>query len=161
GGLQPAGRRPKGRRSTRIRVLALASYPIEGASSRFRIAQFIRPLADRGIDVTFSPFLDASLFAALYDPRKLLRQWPRLLLRTLLRVRDAFRSADVVFVQREAMLFGPPIIEWLVRRRPMILDLDDATWIAYRSPVYGRLATLLKWPGKTDRLIRWARVVTC
>ena len=48
----------------RMRVLALASYPVEGASSRFRIVQFIEPLAARGIDVTFSPFLDASLFAA-------------------------------------------------------------------------------------------------
>jgi glycosyltransferase involved in cell wall biosynthesis len=143
-------------------VLALASYPIEAASSRFRIAQFIRPLAERGIDVAFSPFLDASLFAALYEPRKLLRRIPRAGLRVLTRLRDAFRPADVVFVQREAMLFGPPVVEWLAtRRRPMILDLDDATWIAYRSPVYGRLATLLKWPGKTDRLIRRARVVTC
>jgi glycosyltransferase involved in cell wall biosynthesis len=144
----------------RLRVLALASYPIEAASSRFRIAQFIRPLAERGIDVTFSPFLDASLFAALYEPKMLLRRLPHLVLRALTRIRDAFRPADVVFVQREAMLFGPPIVERLVRR-PMVLDLDDATWIAYRSPVYGRFATLLKWPGKTDRLIRWARVVTC
>jgi glycosyltransferase involved in cell wall biosynthesis len=155
--------RPTGAGGTpALRVLALASYPIEAASSRFRIAQFIRPLAERGIDVAFSPFLDASLFAALYEPRKLLRRMPRAGLRALTRLRDAFRPADVVFVQREAMLFGPPVVEWLAtRRRPMILDLDDATWIAYRSPVYGRLATLLKWPGKTDRLIRRARVVTC
>jgi glycosyltransferase involved in cell wall biosynthesis len=147
-----------------IPVLALASYPVEAASSRFRIAQFIEPFAARGIDLTFSPFLDAPLFASLYRPAKLLARLPRLVLRTVARLGAAFRRADVIFVQREAMLFGPPLIEWLaarVRRRPLVLDLDDATWIAYRSPVYGRLATLLKWPSKTDRLIRWARVVTC
>jgi glycosyltransferase involved in cell wall biosynthesis len=150
----------------RIRVLALASYPVEAASSRYRIAQFIEPLARRGIDVTFSPFLDAALFDALYKPGVLLRRLPRLLFRTLRRFGAVLSAAraDVVFVQREAMLFGPPVIEWLIARvlrRPTIVDLDDASWIVYTSPVYGRLATWLKWPAKTDRLIRWARAVTC
>jgi glycosyltransferase involved in cell wall biosynthesis len=148
----------------RLRVLALASYPVEAAASRFRIVQFIEPLAARSIDLTFSPFLDAQTFGGMYRPKQFLARLPRLLFRTLCRFAAAFRRADVVFVQREAMLFGPPVIEWLAtrfRRRPMLLDLDDATWITYRSPVYGRLATLLKWPSKTDRLIRWARVVTC
>jgi len=150
----------------RIRLLALASYPVEGASSRYRIVQFIEPLARRGIDVTFSPFLDAALFDALYKPGKLLLRSPRLLFRAVARLGAVFAAtrADVVFVQRDAMLFGPPIVEWLIARvlrKPMIVDLDDANWIAYPSPVYGRLATWLKWPSKTDRLIRWARTVTC
>ncbi|HSY52287.1 MAG TPA: glycosyltransferase family 4 protein [Thermoanaerobaculia bacterium] len=150
----------------RIRVLALASYPVEAASSRYRIVQFIGPLTARGIDVTFSPFLDASLFAALYEPGKLLPRLPRIAARILRRWGALFRAsvADVVFVQREAMLFGPPFIEWLTTcllRRPLVLDLDDATWVPYTSPVYGRLATFLKWSSKTDHLIRWAHVVIC
>lgn len=150
----------------RIRVLALASYPVEAASSRYRIVQFIEPLARRGIDVTFAPFLDASLFAALYTPGKLLRRLPRIAARTVTRAGALAHAtrADVVFVQREAMLFGPPVIEWLIARlfgRPMLLDLDDATWIPYVSPVYGRFATFLKWRAKTDHLIDWARIVTC
>lgn len=152
--------------SKRLRVLALASYPIESASSRYRITQFIEPLAARGIDVTFSPFLDSALFADLYQPGRLLRRLPRLAMATLRRVGAIVRAAraDVVFVQREAMLFGPPLVEWLaarVLRRRMILDLDDATYLSYRSPVYGPMATLMKWPGKTDRLIRWSSIVTC
>lgn len=152
--------------SKRVRVLALASYPIESASSRYRITQFIEPLARRGIDVTFSPFLDAALFADLYTPGRLLRHAPRLLLATLRRLGAIVRAAraDVVLVQREAMLFGPPLIEWMaarVLRRPMILDLDDATWLPFPSPVYGRLAALMKGSGKTERLIRWSCVVTC
>jgi glycosyltransferase involved in cell wall biosynthesis len=153
-------------RRRRTRVLALASYPVEAASSRFRVTQFIAPLAERGIDVMFSPFLDASLFADLYEPRRLLRRLPRLAMAALRRLGSIARAArtDVIFVQREAMLFGPPLIEWIaarVLRRRMILDLDDATYLSYSSPVYGRLATRLKWPGKVDRLIRWSTVVTC
>jgi len=152
--------------SKRLRVLALASYPIESASSRYRITQFIEPLAAHGIDVTFSPFLDAPLFTDLYEPRRLVQRLPRLMLATFRRLGTILRAAraDVVFVQREAMLFGPPLVEWVAARmlrRPMILDLDDATYLTYRSPVYGRLATWMKWPGKTDRLIRWSSVVTC
>ena len=99
--------------SKRVRVLALASYPIESASSRYRITQFIEPLAARGIDVTFSPFLDSALFADLYEPRRLLQRLPRLALATLRRLGTILRAtrADVVFVQREAMLFGPPLVE--------------------------------------------------
>jgi glycosyltransferase involved in cell wall biosynthesis len=77
---------------------------------------------------------------------------------------SALRRADVVFVQREAMLFGPPLVEWIatrLRRRPMVLDLDDPTYLAMPSPVYGRLAMLLKWPRKTESLIRRAVAVTC
>src|SRR2546425_3480168 len=43
----------------------------------------------------------------------------------------------------------------------MVLDLDDATYIAYTSPTYGALAAKLKWFSKTDSLINWASVVTC
>ena len=91
-----------------IRVLALASYPVEAASSRYRIVQFIAPLAERGIVVDFQPFLDSGLFAALYEPKKLLPRLPLLFLRALGRIAAAVRAmrADVVFVQREAMLPG-------------------------------------------------------
>jgi glycosyltransferase involved in cell wall biosynthesis len=148
------------------RVLALASYPIEAASSRFRIVQYMEPLTARRIEVDFSPFLDSVLFAALYTPAKLMSQFPRLALAMLRRVGTVIRAirADAVVVQREAMLFGPPVVEWMavrLLRRPMVLDLDDPTYMASDGMVYGRLGQLLKWPGKTDRLIRWARIVTC
>src|SRR5712672_480459 len=98
--ISPAVRGGAGRMK-RIRVLALASYPVEAASSRYRIVQFIEPLARRGIDVTFAPFLDASLFAALYTPGKLLRSLPRIAARTMARAGALARAsrADVVFVQ--------------------------------------------------------------
>jgi glycosyltransferase involved in cell wall biosynthesis len=48
-----------------------------------------------------------------------------------------------------------------VMKRPMVLDLDDATYVSYTSPTYGGLGSVLKWFSKTDDLIRWADLVTC
>jgi glycosyltransferase involved in cell wall biosynthesis len=149
-----------------MRVLALSSHPVEAASTRYRLVQFVAPLAERGITLDVRPFLDSRLFASLYRRDELPRTSLGLLRSGIQRLGDVFaaRNVDVLFVQREAMIFGPPLIEWLARKVghcPLILDLDDATYISYSSPTYGRLASVLKWPGKTDRLIRWANVVTC
>ncbi len=149
-----------------MRVLALASYPIEAAATRYRLAQFIAPLAERGIELSIRPFVDSKQFINLYRRNA----WPRtaagLAKSTLLRLFDvpAARNADLVLIQREAMMFGPPAIEWLIKRifkRPIVLDLDDATYVSYESPTYGPLSKTLKWFSKTDDLIRWSAIVTC
>ena len=149
-----------------MKVLALASYPIEAAATRYRLEQFVVPLAERGISLEVRPFLDSRQFASLYRREQLARKALGLARSAVRRFGDVARgrAADVVLVQREAMMFGPPLIEWLTSRvgkRPMVLDLDDATYVSYTSPTYGRLASRLKWFSKTDDLIRWARVVTC
>ncbi len=149
-----------------MRVLALASYPIQAASTRYRLHQFVRPLSERGITLTIRPFLDSRLFQSLYDRRALPHTAFGLLMAGLLRTRDLLdaRRADVILIQREAVIFGPPLIEWLSSRlikRPMVLDLDDATYIPYTGPTYGRFGKVLKWFSKTDDLIRWASIVTC
>src|ERR1041384_647704 len=149
-----------------MNVLALCSYPIEAAATRYRVAQFIAPLKARGIEVPLRPLLDGRTFASLYRRA----EWPRtvaaLTAAALRRVADVWhaRKFDAVFVQREALMIGPPLVEWLTTRargRPLILDLDDATYVRYVSQSYGRMASALKWFGKTDEMIRWASVVTC
>ncbi len=149
-----------------MKVLALASYPVEAAATRFRLQQFVGPLAARDIDLTIHPFLDSQLFSSLYQQRSFPRTAAGLLKSACLRLADvlAARQADVILVQREAMMFGPPLIEWLASRalkRPMVLDLDDATYVSYTSPTYGGLGKALKWFSKTDDLIKWAAIVTC
>jgi len=128
--------------------------------------QFIEPLAEQGIELSVYPFIDSSLYGSLYNRS----QWPRtalgLSLAAVRRVRELVRArkADVVFVQREAMMFGPPLVEWLtvnLNGCPMVLDLDDATYVSYKSPTYGRIGSMLKWFSKTNDLISWSRLVTC
>jgi len=149
-----------------VRVLALSAYPVEAAATRFRLSQYVEPLAARGIELDIRPFIDSDLFAILYERRHAARVAVSLMFSAARRLRDAMaaRGAQVLLVQREAMLLGPPVIEWLalqVGRCPLVLDLDDALNVRYESPTYGRLAAALKCFGKTDDLIRWSRLVIC
>lgn len=149
-----------------MKVLALAAYPVQAAATRYRLSQYVAPLAARGIELDIRPFIDTELFGMLYTPRRAPRVAAGLLVSVLKRVGDAVaaRKADVILVQREAMMFGPPVTEWLalrVGRCPLVLDLDDAVGTRYRSPTYGRLGSAVKCFWKTDHLVRWSRLVIC
>jgi len=149
-----------------MRVLALTSYPVEAAATRFRLQQMVEPLRGHGIEVEIRPLLSSAAFEGLYDRSSTARTAWRLARAHLRRLGDAVESrhADVVLLQREAAILGPPVVEAVIRavgRRPLVLDLDDPTWISYDSPTFGRVGRLAKWPAKTDWLIDRAVVVTC
>jgi len=150
----------------KLKVLALAPYPEEAASTRFRIAQFIPLLDDLGIRCELKPFINTALFKQLYRKGRLSRNAAGLARAAAARCLDlvSARDWDVVFVQREAALVGPPLVEraltgWL--KKPLVLDLDDPLWVQYTSPVYGRLASRLRCLDKTTELIRRAAHVVC
>ena len=149
-----------------MRVLGLCSYPVEAAATRFRMAQFVDPLREQGVELSVRPFLDCGLFRAFYSDRRFAAKVLGLLKPLLRRIAGVAgaRKYDLLFVQREAMFFGPGIFEWLYQkagRLPMVLDLDDATYVPYVSPSYGKAGSLLKFFGKTDNLIRRSELVTC
>src|SRR5580765_5894143 len=149
-----------------MRLLGLCTYPVEAAATRFRLEQFVETLAQRGIELTVSPFVDSRQFKSIYEGGSLVRKALGLVRPLMKRFREIFRLGryDLIFVQREAMLFGPAVFEWLFQtagRLPMVLDLDDATYVSYVSPSYGRLGSFFKFFGKTDKLIKQAALVVC
>jgi glycosyltransferase involved in cell wall biosynthesis len=149
-----------------LRVLAICAYPIEAAATRFRVAQYIEPLRKRGIELTVKPFLETGQFAEFYRKGGVVRKAVSILRPLMNRIKgiSELGTFNVLFVQREAMMFGPGVFEWLyskLGRLPLVLDLDDATYVSYISPTYGRIGTLFKFVGKTDNLIRRASLVTC
>lgn len=149
-----------------MEVLGLCSYPVEAAATRYRLTQFVAPLAEKGINLTILPLLGKDEFAALYQKGQTARKALRLLNSARRRLFDSVkaRKYDALFVQREAMIIGPPVFEWLYKtigKCPLILDLDDATYLSYVSPTYGRLGSALKFFGKTDTLIDWSEMVIC
>jgi glycosyltransferase involved in cell wall biosynthesis len=149
-----------------LHVLGLCAYPVEAAATRFRLHQFVAPLQERGVDLTISPFLTSAQFHSLYNAGDVAAKGAAMAMSTLIRARDLLTAAryDLVFVQREAMIFGPGVMEWFVtklRGMPMVLDLDDATYVRYVGPTYGLFGSWLKSFGKTDKLIERAAAVTC
>src|SRR5260221_7262739 len=148
-----------------MKVLALCSYPVEAAATRFRLQQFVKPLLERGIELEISPFIDSAIFKKMYSRGIAGKAWAVLkaVSRRLIQLFQ-LRQYDLMLVQREAMMFGPAVFEWganRIWRLPQVLDLDDATYIPYLSPTYGRIGSLLKFFGKTDKLIARSSSAIC
>jgi glycosyltransferase involved in cell wall biosynthesis len=149
-----------------LKVLALAPYPEEAASTRFRIAQFIPLLGPHGIHCELKPFIGTDVFRRLYVRRNFSRNVLGLGWAAAARAADllSVRECDVVFIQREAALVGPPLFERIASgmfKKPIVLDLDDPLWMDYTSPVYGRLGSRLRCLNKTGELIRRSSHVVC
>jgi glycosyltransferase involved in cell wall biosynthesis len=149
-----------------MKVLGLSSYPVESAATRFRLAQFVEPLREHNIELSLSTFLNSEQFRELYSAKGVSRKALAMLPSIFRRITETFglQKYDVILVQREAMLFGPAIFEWLyqkVGKLPLVLDLDDATYVSYVSPSYGKTGSFLKAFGKTDKLIKRADLVIC
>jgi glycosyltransferase involved in cell wall biosynthesis len=143
----------------------LAAYPASAAATRYRLSQLRGPLAGHGIQLDVRPFLSNEEVAHLYS-RGFTRKAAAVTRGLARRGRDLYdwRRFDVVLVQREAMLVGPPIVEWLlgaVASRPLVLDIDDPVWLPEQSQVPSALSKLRRWPGKIAWLLSHATLVTC
>lgn len=150
--------------NSELRVLALPALPEFAAATRYRMLQYVPLLAELGIRVDFRPFLTNRIFTGLYDRQHVVRTAFGMLAGSARRIVDAARlgSYDVVWVQTQASLIGPPVLESLAHRRcALVLDLDDPTYIELRSIVFGAFASILKSRGKADRIIRSSDHAVC
>ena len=152
------------RSSSRLKLLCLGTYPVESAAARYRVLQYFPHLREHGIEAEFAPFLSSEFFREFYSPGRRLHKALHLLGAAARRLAmiGAARNFDAVLVHREAMLMGPPLVERAIARlvrKPMIFDFDDAIHLPFHSPVYGRLASLAKFPQKTRQNIAMSRAV--
>lgn len=143
-----------------IRILALLPFSEEGASVRFRVAQFVPALNAAGFSVVLHPLFDTSLFRLLYRPGHVWHKTSALFSRTLDRLRALRGSYDVVLIHREAYPIGPPFIErWLARQGvPIVYDFDDAVYLPNTSDA-NRMVGFLKRPAKVAEVVALASQV--
>ena len=129
---------------------------------RFRVEQWEPVLRERGIEITYSPFVTAALGSILYLRGRHVAKAAHLAAAYFRQFQSLFRARrfDLVYVFREATLIGPAVVEPLMVRQglPVVFDFDDAIFVRYVSPANGYLSYLKSF-GKAARLCREAREV--
>lgn len=141
----------------RIRVLALSPIPEEGAGCRFRIAQYLPYLRDAGFDVTISPFYTRDYFKLVYQPGRYATKAAKFLGLAMKRYAElaVVGNYDLIFLYREAIPLGPPLLEWLLAKTgvPIVYDFDDAIFLPSVSEA-NRVISFLKQPGRVASILR-------
>lgn len=139
------------------RVLFLTRYPIEGASSRYRVFQYLPHLEKLGVEVEVQSFMDAPMYHLSQGPGRTVAKIVAALKATARRlwVLRKWQHYDALYLQRELLPFGGLALErWLKRRGVVLLfDYDDALFIKKPSR-YNWLATALRSGDKTRELFR-------
>jgi glycosyltransferase involved in cell wall biosynthesis len=142
-----------------MNVLVLAPYLHDTAPcQRFRIEQWARILAPLGVRVHFVAFesleLKQILYAVGHHAQKIKELW-RCIRRRARVVTSVDNRWDVIFLHRELLPVGPPVLEWILGRKdiPIVYDFDDAIFLPNVSEANRRFQWL-KWPQKTRTICR-------
>ena len=142
-------------------IAFLCPYPIgaELPVSDFATSSICRCFLSGASLTGYYPFLDQQTNDILYQPGHyrakiigVLRGFGR---RFILLFR--LGSFDFVFIHREAVPVGPPVVEWIIARvwrKKIIYDFDDAIWLPDSHA--DRLSRLVKWRAKVATICRWS-----
>lgn len=148
------------------RIFFLVPYPVHLApSQRFRFEQYFPVLIKYGYDFRVASFLNEENWRLFYGQTS-----PGTKAATLLRgiwnrfmCLGSILQYDCVFIHREAMPLGPPILEWIIAkilRKKIIYDFDDAIWLTDR-PDESFLMRIGKCRSKVRAICRWSNKVSC
>jgi glycosyltransferase involved in cell wall biosynthesis len=147
------------------RLLVLTPSPIESASERYRIYQFLPRLERAGFACTVRPFATRALHRAIQREKLA----SKLLLTPLCYVRRFFQLSslshyDAVVVHRGIFPFPWPALEKMIIRRhaKVIFDFDDAIHVGHQdigTAKYPRIYKLKYGPGVNEMLRHSTHVI--
>jgi len=149
-----------------MRILILAPYPPGKApNQRFRFEQYLGSLQKEGITVDYRPFWSNHVWNVFYLKGHFFTKLFGLLAgigrRFILLTK--IKSFDFIFVHRECMPIGPPIIELIISRvlrKKIIYDFDDAIWLPNNSEANRFIARWFKFHRKVKGICRMSYKVS-
>jgi glycosyltransferase involved in cell wall biosynthesis len=141
-------------------LLFLVAYPVEDASCRYRINQFVPFLEQAGYRCTVSAFSTPQLFRAMRRKGHLGTKVLHTLYGSARRFRQISDLAkfDIVIIHREAFPFLTPLVEkWILQRHSkVIFSFDDAIYAGHHdvSSLNHPFLYRLKYGRGVDEVIR-------
>lgn len=143
-----------------MNVLVVTPYLYDSApGQRYRIEQWARWLQKAGVTCTFVPFESKALKEVLYAKGRHVQKARELVRCVVNRCRwlaglDPTRW-DAIYLYRELLPVGPPILERILVNKgvPLVYDFDDAIFIPDTSEA-NRHFGWLKWARKTGTICR-------
>jgi glycosyltransferase involved in cell wall biosynthesis len=149
-----------------MKILFLCPYPFDEApSQRFRFEQYLKKLDTNNISYSQHSFWDTKTWKVLYKPGQTRTKLVGLLYGTIKRFILLFKvnEYDFVFIHRECLPIGPPIVEWIIAKiwkKKIVFDFDDAIWLP-DSFTENKFITFIKWHTKTSLICGWSYKVSC
>ncbi|MDD4940134.1 MAG: glycosyltransferase family 4 protein [Candidatus Omnitrophica bacterium] len=151
----------------KLKALFFTLYDFNGASSRFRVYQYLPFLREAGIDYSVYPFYTANFERASAKLGRCSGYLSRIFNKTYLYWKYLVRffqilnagKYDFVFIQKE--LIPGPLLNLLIRRNAkLIFDFDDAIYLSEEEQrkIFGRVM-LKGTKEKIDRLLSLSRKV--
>jgi glycosyltransferase involved in cell wall biosynthesis len=147
------------------RLLFVTPNPVESASERYRIYQFVPYLASAGFECEVRPFAARELFQAVQVGRMTSQLFyaPLSCLRRAVDV-YAIPRYDMVVIHREAFPFFCPTVERMVLRRhsKVVFSFDDAIYAGHRDTPNKKYPWIYKMkygPGVNEVLAKSAHVI--
>lgn len=119
------------------KILFIIPYPLEGASSRYRVHQYLPVLKQGGFSYTVSPFISHKFYKIIYSRGKIFRKVFYTLQGLFRRCFDVVRLPfyDLIFIHIESTPFSLPALECFAKLlgKPIIYDFDDAHFLKRKS----------------------------
>jgi glycosyltransferase involved in cell wall biosynthesis len=132
----------------KIKILAFMPYPIDGPSSRYRVHQFVKPLADFQINVLAHSIMTPGVYRSRMQGKKIgINGYLSLVYKMTSRIfLIIFSKPDAIILHREFMPVMRTVAHWFfskVVRVPVIYDFDDAVFTEFQIDNLIRVASAI------------------